>query len=248
MSDKESSNRRSFMKLCAGAAATAASYPETLISGVQSGEFFNRALLLDNSGHPLRASRLIQDQNYVFFYPFISTPCFLIRLDHQVKTVVRLRTALGEEYEWTGGAGPNQQIVAFSAICAHKMSHPTSQVSFINYRSEEVQFAGADRKFHKRSGVIFCCSEGSVYDPSEGGRVLGGPAPNPLAAVLLEHEPQTDHLYAVGVAGETMFEPFFELFADRLRLEFKTDHVDKPIEATTQVALLEDYCRRQILC
>ena len=172
----------------------------------------------------------------------------MIRLDHQVKTVVRLRTASGAEYEWTGGAGPNQQIVAFSAICAHKMSHPTSQVSFINYLSEEVQFAGADRKFHKRSGVIFCCSEGSVYDPSEGGRVLGGPAPNPLAAVLLEHEPQTDHLYAVGVAGETMFEPFFKLFADRLRLEFKTDHIDKPIEDTTRVMRLEDYCGRQILC
>ena len=248
MSDKESSDRRSFIKLCAGAAATAASYPETLIGSVGSGEFFNRTLLLDNTGHPLRASRLIQNQSYVFFYPFISTPCFLIRLDRQVKAVTRLQTALGEEYEWTGGAGQNQQIVAFSAICAHKMSHPTSQVSFINYRREEVQFAGADRKFHKRSGVIFCCSEGSVYDAAEGGRVLGGPAPNPLAAILLEQEPQSDHLYAVGVAGETMFEPFFKLFADRLRLEFKTDHIDKPIEDTTRVMRLEDYCGRQILC
>lgn len=248
MSDKESSDRRSFIKLCAGAAATAASYPETLIGSVGSGEFFNPTLLLDNTGHPLRASRLIQNQSYVFFYPFISTPCFLIRLDRQVNAVTRLQTALGEEYEWTGGAGQNQQIVAFSAICAHKMSHPTSQVSFINYRREEVQFAGADRKFHKRSAVIFCCSEGSVYDPAEGGRVLGGPAPNPLAAILLEHEPQTDHLYAVGVAGETMFEPFFKLFADRLRLEFKTDHIDKPIEDTTRVMRLEDYCGRQILC
>ena len=62
MSDKESSDRRSFIKLCAGAAATAASYPETLIGSVGSGEFFNRTLLLDNTGHPLRASRLIQNQ------------------------------------------------------------------------------------------------------------------------------------------------------------------------------------------
>ncbi len=55
------------MKLCAGAAATAASYPETLISGVQSGEFFNRALLLDNAGHPLRASRLTPKSKVTYF-------------------------------------------------------------------------------------------------------------------------------------------------------------------------------------
>ena len=248
MSSKGSSDRRQFMKLCAGAAATVASYPEALMGSVKHGEFFGRVQLEDADNQPLKASNLVAEQSYIFFYPFISTPCFLIRLPQPVKESIRLETVLGEAYEWTGGVGPDHQVVAFSAICAHKMSHPSTQVSFINYRADEVQFAGKDRKFHRQSGVILCCSEGSVYDPARGAKVLGGPAPNPLASIILEYDPDTDMLHAVGVAGESMFDPYFKYFSDRLRLEFKTDQVREPVRRTAQVVPLEDYCQRQIMC
>ncbi|SVC96306.1 uncharacterized protein METZ01_LOCUS349160, partial [marine metagenome] len=171
-----------------------------------------------------------------------------IRLNKSIRRVVSLATEQGTQYDWQGGVGPQNQIVSFSAICAHKMSHPSVQVSFINYRPEEVQYAGHDNRFHRRSNVIYCCSEGSVYDPAEGGRVLGGPAPNPLAAILLEHDPQTDHLFAVGVAGKSMFASYFETFGHRLELEFKNQVVDQAVEDAAEVIPLESYCARQVLC
>ena len=128
------------------------------------------------------------------------------------------------------------------------MSHPSVQVSFINYRPEEVQYAGHDNLFHRRQNVIYCCSEGSVYDPAEGGRVLGGPAPNPLAAILLEHDSQTDYLFAVGVAGQSMFTSYFETFGHRLELEFKSERVDQAVEESSKVVTLDSYCARQVLC
>ena len=243
MERRTATDRRQFIKVCATAAATVASYPETLIGSVNQGQFFNRVQLRDENDTPLKANNLITDESYLFFYPYISTPCFLIRLDKSIRRVVSLATEQGAQYDW-----PQNQIVSFSAICAHKMSHPSVQVSFINYRPEEVQYAGHDNRFHRRSNVIYCCSEGSVYDPAEGGRVLGGPAPNPLAAILLEHDPQTDHLFAVGVAGKSMFASYFKTFAHRLELEFKDEVVDQAVEGTAEVVPLDRYCARQVLC
>ena len=248
MERRTATDRRQFIKVCATAAATVASYPETLIGSVNQGQFFNRVQLRDENDTPLKANNLITDESYLFFYPYISTPCFLIRLDKSIRRVVSLATQQGTQYDWQGGVGPQNQIVSFSAICAHKMSHPSVQVSFINYRPEEVQYAGHDNRFHRRSNVIYCCSEGSVYDPAEGGRVLGGPAPNPLAAILLEHDPQTDHLFAVGVAGKSMFASYFKTFAHRLELEFKDEVVDQAVEGTAEVVPLDRYCARQVLC
>ena len=248
MTRKTETDRRRFIKVCATAAATVASYPETLVASVSQGKFFNRVQLLNEDDTPLRAGNLITDESYLFFYPYISTPCFLIRLEQSVNQATTLKTQQGGQYDWRGGVGPQNQIVSFSAICAHKMSHPSVQVSFINYRPEEVQYAGHDNLFHRRPNVIYCCSEGSVYDPAEGGRVLGGPAPNPLAAILLEHDPQTDYLFAVGVAGQSMFVSYFKTFGHRLELGFKSEAVDQPGEGTTKVVTLDSYCARQVLC
>ena len=248
MKRKTETSRRRFIKVCASAAATVASYPETLVASVNQGQFFNRVRLVQEDDTPLKAGDLITDESYLFFYPYISTPCFLIRLEQSINQTTSLKTQQGGEYDWPGGVGPQNQIVSFSAICAHKMSHPSVQVSFINYRPEEVQYAGHDNLFHRRQNVIYCCSEGSVYDPAEGGRVLGGPAPNPLAAILLEHDPQTDYLFAVGVAGQSMFTSYFETFGHRLELEFKSERVDQAVEGSSKVVTLDSYCARQVLC
>ena len=248
MTNKASVGRRQFVKLCASTAAAVAAYPESLVGAVKHGEFYEKVQLHDQDDNPLRANMLKPDKNYLFFYPFISTPCFLIRLNKPVHRAVNLLTRDGSSYDWPGGVGRDQQIVSFSAICAHKMSHPSVRVSFINYRPEEVQFAGNDSRFHRRSNVIYCCSEGSVYDPADGARVLGGPAPHPLAAILLEHDVKTDALFAVGVAGQSMFDPYFKTFQHRLELEFRTENVTETARGSARVIDLESFCSRQILC
>ena len=75
--------------------------------------------------------------------------------------------------------------MAFSAICAHKLSHPSQAVSFIGYRPKPIGFVGADNKVVRRQHVIQCCSEHSIYDPAQGARVVSGPAPQPLASIDL---------------------------------------------------------------
>src|SRR3970282_1336412 len=110
------------------------------------------------------------------------------------------------------GVGPGRSIVAYSAICAHKMSYPTKDISFISYRAGK----SARNKF---ASVIHCCSEHRQYDPAEGARVLAGPAPQPLAAILLEHDSSTDEIHAVGTLGGEMFNEFFRKYEFRLQME-----------------------------
>ena len=102
-----------------------------------------------------------------------------------------LRREDGATYAWQGGVGPlRATIVAFSAICAHKLAYPTREVSFIRYQRERSATSDAQ--------VIHCCADHSVYDPAQGARVVAGPAPQPLAAILLEHDAATDELVALG--------------------------------------------------
>ena len=116
MTRKTETDRRRFIKVCATAAATVASYPETLVASVSQGQFFNRVQLLNEDDTPLRAGNLITDESYLFFYPYISTPCFLIRLEQSVNQAKTLKTQQGGQYDWPGGVGPRNQINSFSSI------------------------------------------------------------------------------------------------------------------------------------
>ena len=51
----------------------------------------------------------------------------------------------GTGYAWQGGVGRERNIVAFSAICAHKLAYPTREVSFIRYQREKSSTSGAVR-------------------------------------------------------------------------------------------------------
>ncbi len=203
--------RRDFVKLCA-AAATGATLPEAGHAAGLTARMYDRALLVDESGGPVRPAALKTGVNYVFEYPFASTPCFLLHLDRPTAAGIDLRTEAGEAYRWQGGIGADRTIVAYSAICAHKMTYPTRQVSFIGYRDGPSPVAGKGK-------VITCCSDRSVYDPSAGARVVSGPAPQPLATILLEHDAKRDEVHAVGTFGGEMFAEFFRKFEFRLRLE-----------------------------
>jgi len=92
---------------------------------------YARTRLVDAQGRPVRARALAAETNYVFHYPYASTPCFLLRLPKVAASAVNLKREDGASYAWTGGVGPERSVVAFSAICAHKLAYPTRDVSFI---------------------------------------------------------------------------------------------------------------------
>jgi len=241
--------RRQFVQLCASvsAGALACVSPLLLAQNASTLKPYRRAPLLDAFGLPIKAADLKVGENYVFYYPYVSTPCFLINLGVPAHPPADLLTEKGASYRWNGGVGPQHAIVAYSAICAHKMSHPAKEVSFINYRHAPAAFKRSDGLDTKQPGVIYCCSEKSVYDPAQGAKVLGGPAKQPLAAIHLEHDDKTGMLYATGTYGGEMFERFFSEFGHRLMLEFRTKNLRAEVEKATVMPLAK-ICRNQILC
>jgi Rieske Fe-S protein len=228
--------RRGFIKFCA---ASAAAIGAPTLSADARAQTYGRARLVDEKGRPLRAGSIPVNHNLIFHYPFAATPCFLLNLGRPASTSVRLKTAANEAYEWKGGVGAGRSVVAYSAICAHRLSYPTRDISFISFRAEK-----SARNRH--GAVIHCCSEHSQYDPAEGARVVAGPAPQPLAAILLEHDPATDQIHAVGTLGGEMFNEFFQKFEFRLALEHPGPK--SAVAGSCTVQPLDHYCRQQVRC
>ena len=231
--------RREFVKLCAATAGGAA-LPQPGQAAALSARMYRRATLVDDKGAPIRLGELKVGRNYVFDYPYSSTPCFLLRLDRPAAGGIDLKTESGQPYRWEGGIGEGKAVVAYSAICAHKMTYPTRQVSFIGYRDSPSPVAGKGK-------VITCCSDRSVYDPSAGAKVVSGPAPQPLATILLEHDPAADVVRAVGTFGGEMFADFFRKFEFRLNLEMGPK-ARTQVEGATVVRALESYSTQWAQC
>jgi Rieske Fe-S protein len=150
-----------------------------------------------------------------------------------------LRREDGVRYDWTGGVGEDRSVVAYSAICAHKLAYPTREVTFIRYQRERSTTSGG--------AVIHCCADHSVYDPTQGARVVSGPAPQPLAAIALEHDAKTDELHAIGTVGAEQFDAFFAKYDLKLGLEYGGKG-RAPVDGTTVVRELTQYCRNTIQC
>lgn len=247
MSSESGITRRGFVRLCASAIALISAIPSVLAQPDARLRRYQRVRLVDGNDRPLTAHSLAVGENYLFHYPFVATPCFLINLG-RTAIPTELKTEDGHFYQWQGGVGPQRSIVAFSAICAHKMSHPARQISFINYRHESVRFLDSTEHSVQRAQVIYCCSEKSVYDPAQGARVLGGPAKQPLAAIVLEEDKTDGALYAVGTFGGEMFDRFFREFGFRLALEYQTSKIHAPVSGSAQVVRLADYSEQQMRC
>jgi Rieske Fe-S protein len=236
--------RRDFIRICAtSCAATATGIAADAWPAADARpRAYARTLLTDSAGEPFRAARMAIGENYVFHYPFEGTPCFLLNLGKPTTQDVALRTAEGAAYRWPGGVGPQRAIVAYSAICSHQLTYPTRQISFISYR---------DRSTAVRTGkpeMIHCCSEHSEFDPAAGARVMGGPAPQPLCAILLEHDRAADSLFVTGTLGGEMFNAFFSKYAMRLALEHAGNRAPQRVSGTTTVSPLAQYCKQQVRC
>jgi len=234
-------DRRQFIKICAGAGVAVAANPGLMARPAGELRPGERVRLVDTEGRKLRARDLTVGESYVFHYPYVTTPCFLIDLGERAGAGAELETADGRSYRWSGGVGPGSSIVAFSAICAHRMSYPTRAVTFIDYRHEPVSGAGSSPR--ARGQVIYCCSEGSVYDPQDGARVLAGPASQPLAAVRLEYEEGEDALFASGMYGGDMLDGFFAKFGFQIALAHGSDDIRRPVADVATVWPMGDYSR-----
>lgn len=196
-----------------------------------------RSLLVNAVGDPWLARQLKVGEAYLFNYPFAASPVFLLALQGEVKGA-DLVTEDRQRYVAPAGVGPQRSIVAFSAICAHKLMYPTPALSFIGLRDG---FNG------EPAHVIHCCGDNSRYDPAQGARVIAGPAPQPLAVVLLEWDARTDQLHAVGTRGGEMFKTFFEKYAFKLELEMGAN-ARKPSMATTVVKPASAYSKQWQTC
>jgi Rieske Fe-S protein len=165
-----------------------------------------RVQLVLEGGAPVRTSQIIPHRDYVFFYPFDGTPCFLLDLGTAVPGAdVPLRT--GGSYAWPGGVGRGRSLVAYSAICPHTYTHPTREAAMIHYFAPDQPASVV-----QRGGVITCCVHGSAFDPAHGAVPLQPPAELPLATVLLEWDEASDGVTAVGVLGRPVFTEFFKSF------------------------------------
>ncbi|TXC66704.1 (2Fe-2S)-binding protein [Piscinibacter aquaticus] len=197
-----------------------------------------RSLLVDPFGKPISARALKPGETLLFNYPFAASPVFLIATDDEVRDV-ELLTEAKQRYAAPAGVGPKRNLVAFSAICAHKLMYPTPALSFIGVRrgtgSEPAQ-------------VIHCCGDNSRYDPARGAAVMSGPAPQPLAAVLLEWDAQRDQLHAVGTRGGEKFAEFFEKYAFKLEMELGRRAREAAAGATTIVKPASAYSRQWQSC
>ncbi len=183
---------------------------------------YANSILTDAAGQAVKASALKPLTNYLFHYPYVSTPCLMLDLGRDV-----------------GGVGKGKSIVAFSAICSHKLAYPAREVSFIRFQASASSKSEAER--------IHCCADHSVYDPALAAKVVAGPAPLPLAAVVLEFDSETETLRAVGISGVDQFAAFFAKYEFKLNLEFGS--TAKTASATTsRLQELTQFCRNVAQC
>ncbi len=241
-------DRRKFFGIC-GSVVTALSAVRPAPAQVSpaASRHYNRVLLTRNS-QPIRTRDLEVGQTYIFHYPYVTTPCMIFNLGEAADAVPSLTTESGSSYSWSGGVGPTNSIVAYSAICAHRMTYPAKSASFLNYRHSTVVYFDANRTRQEREKLIYCCSERSVYDPKNGAEVLGGPAPQPLAAIQLEYSPDDDTLVAVGTSGGEMFESFLDKFEFRLQLDFKVINVAELSTGSVELQKVEEFSDVVVHC
>jgi arsenite oxidase small subunit len=233
-------DRRSFIESCtAGAACISAATALPAFAADARPRPYAGALLVDELGDPFKASSLRPLTNYVFHYPFEATPVFLLDLAKPALPQ-SLSTRDHDAYAWPGGVGPKRSLVAYSAICAHRLVYPTRDVTFISFRKTRAQRGLRDELIH-------CCSEHSQYDPARGAQVLSGPAPQPLCAVLMEHDPKADTLTAYATLGGELFEDFFRKYEMKLSLEVGAK-AKNAVADRAVVRELAKFCRNSIQC
>lgn len=239
--------RRSFLKVIGATGALMAISPSTITGELQASDgtvfnTFNKVQLTDSEGNALTTSSLIKEENYIFHYPLIAIPSILLDLPETTQKDVELFAENGEKYIWKGGVGEEGTIVAYVAICAHQLSHPNPDASFMQYCKK-----GESSLLPDKAGII-CSSHMAYYDASAGcKRAAGSPATQPLASIILEIA-DDDTIWAVGVLGPQRFKEYLKTFKLEMKKYYggRRKAKTKTINTATTLAL-QDYTQEIII-
>lgn len=236
-------HRRDFLKVVAGTGVVVVA-PSLVSTPLRADdgrlfEPYKKVQLVDSSSKPILASKLVEEENYVFNYPYAGVTSFLIALPEATQKDVKLKSEDGEEYIWKGGVGKKGNIVSYNSICPHQMTHVNKNDSFISYQKKGQKTMACKGE----TGVMVCGSHLSAYRPSEGCKVISGPAPQPLASIVIEHH-DDDTLWAVGVLGPDKFHEFFRAFKPELKEQYGGKRkAKKKVKDTAEVVTLAEFTK-----
>ncbi|MDW8045560.1 MAG: Rieske 2Fe-2S domain-containing protein [Nitrososphaerota archaeon] len=110
-----------------------------------------------------------------------------IFFNYPLITTPNILVKLGMEAE--NGIGPDKDIVAFSRICQH-------QGCLLEYIP-----AGRLTKVP----IGFCSCHRGIYDFLHNAKVIGGPIPRPVPAVILEYQESSGDIFAVGMKPPVIY-------------------------------------------
>jgi Rieske Fe-S protein len=239
--------RRSFLKISASTAAVVAVSPSLIAETLKTEDgkalfkAYEKVQLKDKDGNPLKASALAKEEAYIFNYPHAATPALLVDLATPTQKEVKLKAEDGTEYIYTGGHGAKGTIVAYSAICPHSLTHPQKSMSMFKYVDEKGKTMSYDK-----GGVFVCTSHLSAFEPKEGGKVVGGPAPQALPAIVLEID-KDDNIWAVAVLGPDKFQDFFSAFKQDLKKEYGRKGAKKLVNEEAKAVKLNNFTASVII-
>jgi len=136
--------RRQFVQACASSAARARLPPPAFAQG--SARLYRRARLVDERGQPLRADALRTNVSYVFDYPYVATPCFLIRLDRAAPGPIELQQLLRKLVD--DGVGRVAMEVSSHALDQHRVDGVEYDVAvFTNVTRDHLDYHGTMEKY-----------------------------------------------------------------------------------------------------
>jgi len=232
--------RRNFLRLSAASAMAVAVTPSLITQKLYAEDgslfkTFEKVQLKDAEGHALKSKALVAEENYVFMYPYASTPSIMVDLAGGAPKDTKLKAEDGTEYIFRGGAGAKGTLVAYSAICPHQLTHPTREMSMFQYVAEKGKTLSYDK-----GGVFVCSSHLSAFEPKEGGRVVGGPANQGLASIILEIDAD-DNIWAVAVLGPVKFQEFFDAFKQTHKKVYGRRGAKKLVKTEIKVQTLQNF-------
>lgn len=174
-------SRREFLKIAAAVSAVlalggiASVMKSVIIPAVPGGS---------QSGFPrVKISSLGEiavGQAVIFNYPLDNTPNILVKLGQKA----------------VGGVGPDGDIVAFSQVCQH--------LGCIWGYVPPGGSPAVNPTYVAPGPVGYCPCHGSVFDMTQGAKVIGGPSPRPAPQVQLQVDGSGD-IFAVGMGPPSIF-------------------------------------------
>jgi len=190
--DESGRSRRNFLRVALSisavlAAAGVLSVLKSIVSPAQSEQAAASAVTTGTATSPFprvlvtNLSDIKVNVPVLFNYPLEEEPNVLVKLGQKA----------------TGGVGPDGDIVAFSQICQH--------LGCVYAYTRPGSSPACDSSFVASGPVGYCCCHGSVFDFSNGGKVVGGPSPRPVPQVILEVDESSGDVYAVGMGPPTVF-------------------------------------------